>query len=489
MKGHVSKFIFAFLVLGLVLVPIAKNFAQDSPQAPQPEATAEMAPAEASAPSTAAGAFSRHADAVVLKGEEVPEFAGVVEDEIRVFAAKNGKLEPIPCQMDERNQWGEFVVVKGKNALPDEDNGKLDDNDEIVFLTRDIGAKVAKDQWPSGYKKAYEVEVTDPLTSAKGYAYVMSYATASAAPAKSPADYVSYEEQGDGLMKATNYELGFLKVTSGLDYNHLLVTKAAGGDGINHFDKLKVRVMQNVKRGFTLGIPTRLDRTEKNFLVKVFGYKDGPVRVLRVMKTNLQLFWKLPAPGSTVNSVLYPEWIEWPVPINLPFKPSWAFYNIELDISHDHAFKATDGVKVYSSMANRWDLVDGKMSPGETAENKADRKGGYYGWDASSIGAGAGFYTVRMPKSFSTTLIGLYSDDAESGVEPEYYKGDGNNKNRPEWIKGALPLAGGRFINWNDVGKGIHAVFFYHFYPPFYKPGKEKEFLDIIDHPIRVVVQ
>src|SRR4030042_1943587 len=163
--------------------------------------------------------------------------------------------------MDERNQWGEFVVVKGKKALPDEDNGKLDDNDEIVCLTRVIGAKVAKDQWPSGYKKAYEVEVTDPLTSMKGYAYVMSYATASAAPAKSPADYVSYEEQGDGLMKATTYELGFLKVPSGLDYNHLLVTKAAGGDGINHFDKLKVRVMQNVKRGFTLGIPTRLDRT------------------------------------------------------------------------------------------------------------------------------------------------------------------------------------------------------------------------------------
>jgi hypothetical protein len=489
MKGNVSKFIFAFLVLGLVLVPIAKNFAEDAPQAPQPETAAAPAPAAVPAEGMAAGSFSRHADPVVLKGEQVPEFAGVTEDELRVFAAKNGKLEPIPYQMDERNQWGEFVVVKGKRVEPDEDNGKLDDNDEIVFLTRDIGTKVPKDQWPTGYKKAYEVEVTDPLTSAKGYAYVMSYASASAAPPKSSADYVSYEEVGEGLTKAINYEIGFLKVTSGLDYNYLVVTKAAGGDGINHFDKLKVRVIQNIKRYITLGFSPRLDNSEVKFLVKVYGYKDGPVRVLRVMKTNLQLLWKLPAPGSTVNSVLYPEWIEWPVPVNLPFKPSWAFYNIELDVSHDYAYKPTDGVKVYNSLTNRWDAVDGKMSPEEQAVNRMVVTGGYYGYDATSIGAGAGFYTVRMPKSFSTTLVGLYLDSTETGVEPEYYKGDGNVKNRHEWIKGAMPLAGGRFINWGDVGRGIHTVYYYHFYPPFYKPGKEKEFLNIIDHPVQVAVQ
>jgi hypothetical protein len=333
----------------------------------------------------------------------------------------------------------------------------------------------------------YEVEVTDPLTSAKGYAYVANYS--GNAPAKAAEDYIKYMEQGEGLTVAQNYELGFLKVTSGLDYSHLVVKKAAGGDDINHFDKLKVRVMQNLKRGFTLGIPTRLDRTEKNFLVKVYGYKDGPVRVLRVMKVNLQLIWKLPAPGATVNSVFYPEWIEWPVPINLPFKPSWAFYNIELDVSHDYAFKVTDGVKIFTSVnPNRWDLVDGKMSPEEMASNKQDVKGAYYGYDATSIGAGAGFYTVRPPKSFPVTELGLYSDDPDSGTEPEYYKGDGKNKDRPEWIKGATPLAGGRMINWDGVGRGIHTVYYYHFYPPQYKAGDEKGFLDIINHPVSVTV-
>jgi len=505
MKSNVFKILFAFLIAGLVLSPVAKNFAQDAPQAPAPEtvapaaeapaaptAPAEAAPAAAAAAPTGmghqhSGGFSRHADPIVLKGEEIPEFAGAKESDIRVFSSHGGKLAPIPCQMDERNQWGEFVVTQGKRVVPDGDNGVFDDNDEVVFLTRDLGEKSDKAGVPGGPKKVYEVEVTDPLSSGKSYAYVAYFA--GNAPASATTDYISYEEKGEGLAKGLNYELGFLRVTSGLDYSHLVVSKAAGGDGVSHFDKLKVRVMQNLRRGFTLGIPTRLDRTEKNFLVKVYGYKDGQVRSLRVMKVNLQLIWKLPAPGATVNSVFYPEWIEWPVPINLPFKPTWAFYNIELDVSHDHDFKATDGVKVFTSTnPNNWYVVDGKMSPEETAVNKQDVKGSYYGWDASSIGAGAGFYTVRPPQSFPVTEIGLYSDNPDSGTEPEYYKGDGKFSDRPEWVKGAMPLAGGRMIDWGGVGRGIHTVYYYHFYPPFYQRGGEKEFLDIIDHPVSVTV-
>jgi hypothetical protein len=516
MRGKVSKMLFAFLVTGLVLFPIAQNRAQDAAgeseaavsEAPAAEEAAAAEETAAAAPEATAampmygadaaiakklaparGPFSRHADPVVLKGEQVPKFEGAMEETLRVFADKDGKgIRPIPYQMDERNQWGEFVVVKGKRVVADEDDGAFDENDEIVFLTRDLGTKVPKGEWPSGYQEAYEVEVTDPLTSVKGYGYVLSYASAGAAPPPATDDYISYEEKGDGVTHALNYKLGFVEPTSGLDYDVLTVMPASGGSGVDWFDRLKVRVMQNLRRFLTLGIPTRLDRTEKNFLVKVYGYKDGPVRVVRVMKVNLQLIWKLPAPGATVNSVFYPEWIEWPVPINLPFKPSWAFYNIELDVSHDYDFDPTAGVKVYNSKDKRWDMVDGKMTPEEQAVNKSDMKGAYYGFDATAAGHGAGFYGVRPPKSFSTTLIGLYNDDLEYGIEPEYYKGDGNKKNRGEWIKGALPLAGGRFVDWGDVGKGIHTVFWYHFYPPFWKPGDEKAFLDIIDHPVSVTV-
>jgi hypothetical protein len=482
MRSHTTRILFALAVLALVLAPVAKNFAQGSPQVPSPQAPAP-AGAAASAPGPV-GSFSRGADPIVLKGEQVPDFAGAREADFRVFASRGGKLEAIPCQMDERNQWGEFVVTKGKRVTPDQDNGAFDDNDEVVFVTRDLGAKADKAQVPGGPKKVYEVEVTDPITSSKGYAYVATYA--GNAPAPSSVDYVKYEEQGEGLAKAMNYELGFLKVTSGIDFNHVVVSKQAGGDGLNHMDKLKVRVMQNLRRGFTLGIPTRLDRTEKNFLVKVYGYKDGPVRALRVMKVNLQLIWKLPAPGATVNSVFYPEWIEWPVPINLPFKPTWAFYNIELDVSNDFAFKATDGAKFYSSTnPGRWHEVDGKMTPEETAWNKQDVKGSYFGVVSGESG---GFVTVRPPKSFSTTILGLYRDDPELGVEPEYYKGDEKFKDRPEWIKGAMPLAGNRFIDWTGVGRGIHTVYWYVFFPANYKPGAEKAFLNIIDHPIAVTV-
>ncbi len=476
------------LVLGLTLVPVARNLAQDAPPpAAEPDAAAEAGP-EAAPSTTAAAAFSRQADPVVIKGEQLPAFLGSTEDRMRVFAKRDGKLRPIPYQMDERNQWGEFVLHDGKRVVPDEDDGAYDENDELVFLTRDLGAKAPKGEWPTGTKEAFEVEVTDPLTSDKAYAYVMLYETASAAPAPSTVDYVRYEEKGGGLIRATNYEIGWLKSSSGLDYNHLLVTKEAGGDDVNHFDKLKIRVIQNIRRFLTLGLSPRLDRTEQNFLVKVYGYRDGPVRVLRVMKVNLQLVWKLPAPGATVNYVFYPEWMEIPVPINLPFKPSWGFYNIELDTSHDYDFDQNGGVKVYSSKPDRWDVVDGKMTADETAVNTDEVAGTYAGFDGSAAGVGAAFFSIRPPKSFPVKIIGLYRDDPEISVEPEYYTGDGNKKNRIEWKKGSLFLGGYRFIEWDDVGKGIHTVYYYQFYPPHYKPGGEKAFLDIINHPVTVSI-
>jgi hypothetical protein len=329
--------------------------------------------------------------------------------------------------------------------------------------------------------------VTDPLNSAKAYAYVLMYEDASAAPPPSTRDYMHYEEKGGGLIRGRNYELGWLKTTSGMDYNHLAVLKAAGGDDLNHLDKLKIRVLQNIKRYFLFGLTTRLDKSETNFLVKVFGYKDGPVRILRVMKVNLQLVWKLPAPGATVNYVFYPEWIEVPVPINLPFNPTWAFYNIELDTSHDYAFKPTDGVKGYNSAdPDNWTEVDGKMSPEETDFNRQNVEGAYAGYDAGA--AGAAFFTVRPPRSFSTKIIGLYLDDPENGVEPEYYKGDGKKKDRHEWVEGSSPMGGFRFVEWEGVGRGIHTVYYYQFYPPHYAPGDEKAFLDIIDHPVSVTL-
>ena len=486
MNNHMARYLFAALVTILVLVPVARNFAADPPPAPAPPGPSGQAASPAVAP-PAQGTFPRPADPIVIKGEDSPKLLGATDGELRVFAERDGKLQPIPYQMDERNQWGEFVIVHGKRVVPDEDKGKFDENDEIVFLGRDIGGKVPKNAWPSGTKAAYAVEITDPLTGAKGYAYVASYASASSAPSPSPVRYMQYKDVGEGgLAIGQNYELGFLKSTSGLDYNHLVVKKAAGGDDVNHFDRLKVRVLLKLRRGYTLGISSEFNRNEKNFLVKYFGYKEGPVRDLRVMKNNLQLLWKLPSPGATVNSVFYPDWIEWPVPINLPVRPSWLFSRQELDVSHDFDYPPDKGVKLFvSTHPDRWFEITGKAQPDEMALNKETSEGGYYGIDATSIGAGGLFYTVRRPKSFDTKLGGVFRDDTENSGEPGFYKGDDNEPERG-WTKGATPLAGGRFVEWGNVGRGIYTVYFYHFYPPNYKPGAEKPYMEILDHPVQV---
>jgi hypothetical protein len=73
---------------------------------------------------------------VIIRGEQFPGLLGAPERAIRVFAGKGERLEPIPYQMDERNQWGEFVLARGKGVAPDDDEGRYDENDHGREVTR-----------------------------------------------------------------------------------------------------------------------------------------------------------------------------------------------------------------------------------------------------------------------------------------------------------------------------------------------------------------
>jgi hypothetical protein len=113
-------------------------------------------------------------------------------------------------------------------------------------------------------------------------------------------------------------------------------------------------------------------------------------------------------------------------------------------------------------------LVDGVMSE---QEKKLDRSA--YLW--SALSGHHGTLISRLWLSDSLGAMGkelLYIDDKDAADPPDDVKGHwGYN---------------GWFFNVTAVPKGTHEFISYFYFPRDYKPGDERQFLDIIDHPLKV---
>ncbi|MEZ0227060.1 MAG: hypothetical protein ACAI25_00425, partial [Planctomycetota bacterium] len=80
--------------------------------------------------------LTRTEDWVTVTGSQLPRFSGKHKDRIRLFAQKNGSLQPIAFQIDEKNAEGNYCFSEGPADLivKDSDGGLVDDNDELVFM-------------------------------------------------------------------------------------------------------------------------------------------------------------------------------------------------------------------------------------------------------------------------------------------------------------------------------------------------------------------
>jgi len=107
----------------------------------------------------------RFSDVVLLLGKQVPRFLGQRIPEIRLMVWHQGRWHPVPLQIDEKSEDGRYLYPYGAKNDQDELNGRLDGQDEIVFMARDAAGRASPSEWPEGHTVAEEVEVIDPLTN------------------------------------------------------------------------------------------------------------------------------------------------------------------------------------------------------------------------------------------------------------------------------------------------------------------------------------
>ncbi len=459
----------------------------------------------------------RELDPVVVSGDVLKPLWGSKADDLRLLANRKGWFEVIPFQIDKKDPDGEFLIntntipadvqkevdldevpeagkrkkrvrkfeknlddyrddVKDgkltqealddlrRNAYWEEKPGEIDYNDELVFMVRDSGSRVARSEW--GASQGVEIEISDPIDGGKSWAYLLSFP--SDPPPLNPTDYVMYypkTDTVDGRMSEVDF----------MDDNPMIVQSIIGKmpDGTripNVLDRFKLRIRIMLAPMFC--IPMHFD--ENNSRAFTIGYKDGPVRVIR-----RNVFWAVLG-GLRVpfwpNVVMYFQFYEnglateakFRNPINLKWVAcGGSRFTAGLDLR-----KSAFGAKIFTRN-NRGDegmVVDGRMSEAEKHLTVANQF-----WIAGFLPNKAALMS-RM--RYDPELI------RRGAVLDLYYLDDDTSNDGPEDDPGQHVI--GYTMDIRKFPAGNYKLGFQIYVAFNFKPGQEQELLNVDDTPIQV---
>ncbi len=421
--------------------------------------------------------LQRRYDAVIIKGENLGPLQGESTFNIRVFSYENGQFQPIPFQVDERNPNGDYALPSGPGAFTDLDGGLLDYNDELVIMARDAGNRAENDPGryfvPAPPEKWVEIELLDPINPAHR-AWVYACCFKKNRPALSPVDYVRYNPETEQIF-TEHYGLGYGKGM--ILYTDLFYPDGKGGYGPDLLDRIKVRI--TVK--FLLNI-IKIKKNEGDFHEEVVSWKDGPVRVLRNVKSYVSIMFKLSSPDVFSVSEYYSDYMFTPLQITVPKKLRWIFSHFGISDFSWHFYgdlPGLEGGKIYTNKYPQGIPISEKEAMA-WYEKDVDTRNLAWGC-AIKKGTGVWFNNIVIP-DILYPFTHLYLNIDKSGKYP------------PEDIPGEV--AGGAYMSWQDFDKhifdylhpGIYELALETFFPPAdFSPQGVQEWRNIREFPVQAI--
>lgn len=410
--------------------------------------------------------LERIEDPVVFSGDKLKKFYGIKLSKLRLYSCKRHNLETIPFQIDEKDAKGEYVFTQGKKVNKDEDKGRLDGNDEIVFMVKDAGDKCHRDVWPKGYGQAAEIEITDPLNNEKAWVYMFSF---SEPPPLSTMDYIRYLPKEEKFVTDviifgfTNKEYPAIA-----DYM-AFPPRDTRKRPIDLLDRFKVRLTATFLWG-----SLAISKNETDINSKIVAFIDGPIRVIQKVKFSLDLVWGVPSPSVLRISITYPNSGEFPDELTMPFDAGYFFTDVKLLASFDLNPEA-GSVLFYNEYNPSGVTIDGKMSEDEKALNLT-----FADWtvvvtpDKDAVVGRADLGTLL--KGIKATKRFLYLDDVTIMDEPED-------------IPGQYGTIGWVIEELTSIKKGDYSFDILIYFARDFEKGYEVNFFNILDHPVEIEVQ
>ncbi len=365
---------------------------------------------------------------VVLSGRQLPSLLDLPIVGISLYAARRGKLAPIPFQIDHRDRRGQFEIpAKEKDK-------RFDENDECVFMVADAGERLAALPDTVEMSGATEIALTDPATQETLFVYALVFPDEP--PEKSSRDYVAYHTVNDTVETET-YRIAYSR-----EKPFLLTTvnwkEAETRRYSRDFtDTMKVRHRGKLFHQFDFL------RTEADYTSRVIGVKDGPVRVIRRTMNRIRVLWKLRTPRIAVDHIHYANAFFMDTRINPRFKPGLFFSNLETLMTVDgRPHPSLPETRVYTDTAREGALFDGKMTDRENLLNVTDGR------------------SLIVANQYGKILITLEIEEGSPIRARPYSMDDENALDPPENVPGQFGNVGFISIGWDQLDTSVHHLVF-----------------------------
>lgn len=283
--------------------------------------------------------LTRFHDPVTLTTSLLRELPTRETAKYRLYSAHQSVLWPIPFQFDERNHTGEIVFP----GTDDSGEFPFDENDELVFMAKDTGDRIAPARLPSERDVAVEIEVTDPLNGKRGWVYLLHFPESP--PRVSPISYATFDSVANQV-RTPFYTMDYFPGRN--FFTAMRIHAPAGGTGENILDRMKLRIQPTFSLAVTTWSPLF---TEQDMTTTIDGVKNGPVRAIRRVRQSLDFGRYIPAvPSGTTYTYFYFSSFITPSKFNVPW--------LVLKMLRDFRFT---GVSDFNSQARGmqyWDAVN-----------------------------------------------------------------------------------------------------------------------------------
>ncbi|GEM_PF-2078036 len=414
--------------------------------------------------------LARQLDVIKVNGDLLGSLDGVQIKNLSLLVLKGGILVPIPFQVNERDRKGQYVMTAGKTARRDEDGGKLDPNDELVFLVSDAGDRLPEAGRLEGGNRI-EIEITDPrYPDQRAWAYLSRYD----APPRSKVDYVRYEPATERIVSercTVGYRKGFMF------YNDLIYHKSAGGNGKDFLDRIKFRLRIDF-----FGGKMSIVRSEDIVTASIQGWIDGPVEVIQSTLNKVKFMEGLPGIGFDSLSEYYPQMMSSPIIVRFPFDIKkvvkiFDIKSVRMDIMGD--LPGMIGGKAYTSLGLNGFIYTGHSNAERL--KKVKRKGIVWGM-ATKRGVGTWFPRLIFPDAMYQFNSFYLTDDVTLQNPPDDVPGEIGSGVTFDLVNYPPEIQ-----DWLGTGKFV-LTFETYYASPGATPAEARKWLDIRDYPLFIDV-
>lgn len=399
---------------------------------------------------------ARKLEVTIVKGKQLPKLLNKETATYSVMALNNGQLQAIPFQFDDLNVKNLVYVPGGKLKIQGKE-GILEDNDELVFMYKDMGAKASDAE----FKKVAGSMVSELEISENGtqrYAYIFKDNAQ-----RSEKHYAVYDQK-TGLVSAETYSLQ-------VSPKNILVWedwKIKGFTGTpsapNVLDTMKVRI--KAKLGF-------LKATLHNSMipVKTLAVKNGPVRAIVEADVSISILGIDLAKGG-LSTTFTAQTIQYPLFVLFP-KAAGALSALNIDVTLDYV--DLQGSRYRTALGPKEPLITGSKEAGKLREKYTTDLA--HPWNAISTGKNWDmFFFFMTDKNFKPTLSAMYTDAAA-----------GDDANEPERFPGSNSELGHTLSNI-PVGTEATLQFNLYFGPDLWQGNNPEAAAEQIMHPAQVSV-